>query len=233
MPTPRQRAPHLPGRAALRSAPRLREAGGFHGLAQFRGGALGSAVDQGPQGPREGVVPRQVAREDPLRGEPDLAEREARISLGRDPFRLEPEILAVAGERVFRRHTGRGLPQELSEGPQVGGGALAGACGTARGERLTERCHEEVLRRGFICSQAVWECDEVTETQQAHPEPPRCCRSHMSRAMREDDYPSALRCLEYREWTSLRTICSRRYFSISIDRGGAWRLPALLPVVSL
>src|SRR5215510_8391401 len=39
---------------------------------------LGSAVNQGPQGPSEGVLPRQVSREDPLRGEPDLTEREAR-----------------------------------------------------------------------------------------------------------------------------------------------------------
>src|SRR5262245_46656240 len=84
MTTQHQRAPPLPSRAALRPAPRLREAGGFYGLAPRRRGALESAVDQGPQGPSESVVPRQVARADPLRGEPDLTEREARIPLGCD-----------------------------------------------------------------------------------------------------------------------------------------------------
>jgi hypothetical protein len=72
-------------------------------------------------------LPWQVSREDPLRGAPDLAEWEARIPLRRDPFRLEPEILAVAGESVFRGRRSRGLQEELSEGSQVGGGDLAGA----------------------------------------------------------------------------------------------------------
>jgi hypothetical protein len=147
----------------------MREAGGFHGLAQLRGGALGSAVDQGPQGPINGVLPRTVAREDAPRGGQGLAEREARIPFGRAPFRLEPDIPAVAGERGLQGRTGRGLQQGPIEGPQVVGGGLGGACGTARGERLTERFHDQALQRWFLRSQAGWQWDEVAETQQAKP----------------------------------------------------------------
>ena len=138
-------APRLPGRAALRLEQRRREACGFHGLAQCRGGALRSAVDQGPQGPSEGVMPRPVEREDAPRGGQDRAERETRIPLGRDPFRLEPEIPAGAGERVLKGRTGGGLQQGPLKGPQGGGGGLGGALGTARGECLTERVHDQAL----------------------------------------------------------------------------------------
>jgi hypothetical protein len=111
----------------------MREAFGFHGLAQLRGGALGRAIDKGPQGPKDGVWPRQVYREDAPSGGQDLAEREASIPLGRDPFRLEPEITAVAGERVLRGRTSSGLQHGPFECPQVVGGGLGGAVGTARG----------------------------------------------------------------------------------------------------
>jgi hypothetical protein len=134
-----------------------------------RGGARGSAVDQGPQGPSEGGLPRQVEREDAPRGAQGLAEREAHIPLGRDPFRLQPDVPAVAGERVLRGRTGRGLQQGPIACPQVGGGGLGGAVGTARGERLTACFHDQALRRWFLRAKAGWQCAEVAETQQAKP----------------------------------------------------------------
>jgi hypothetical protein len=142
----------------------MREAFGFHGLAQLRGGALGSAVDQSPQGPIEGVWPRHVYREDAPSGGQDLDEREARIPLGRDPFRLEPYITAVAGKRVLRGRTGREPQHEPIEGPQVVGGGLGGALGTAIGYCLTERFHDQALWRGFFRAKAVWQGAEVAET---------------------------------------------------------------------
>ena len=165
--TQRLRAGGLPGRAALRPEQRMREACGFHGLAQRRGGALGSAVDQGPQGPREGVLPRPVEREDAPRGGQGFAEREARIPPGRDPFRLEPDIPAGAGERVLRGRAGRGLSRGSSSGHRSAAVVWTAPVGTARGYRLTERFHDQALRRWFLRPQAVWQCAEVAETQQA------------------------------------------------------------------
>ena len=109
--TPRPSAPGLPVSEGLCPAPRLRDAGGFHGLASRCRGALGSAVDQGRHGPKDGVVPRHVWREDTPRGGQDLAKRDTSVPLGRDPCRLESEILAVAGEGSSGRTVAAGCSQ--------------------------------------------------------------------------------------------------------------------------
>jgi hypothetical protein len=111
-------------------------------------------------------VPRHVARKDAPRGRQGRDEWEACIPHGREPFRLEPDIPAVAGERVLKGCTGSGLLWGLGRGawcrgltrwgwhgwqrwpievPQGVGGGLGGTCKTAKGHRQTEGFHLQAL----------------------------------------------------------------------------------------
>jgi len=193
--TQRPSSPRLPVSAGLCPEQRLHQAGGFQSLAQRRGGALGSAVDQGGHGTGDSVVPWHVGHEDTPRGGQDCAEPDTRIPLERDPLRHESDIPAEAGEGILRGRTGSRLERIPRACPQGICGGLGSAVGTAPGHRVTEYVHSQALRRAFRCSDAWEQRDEATETHQSNPPPPPCCLPHMSQAVRDDGSASALRCL--------------------------------------